>query len=303
MTEIKHRILLVSDMHYTTDLSDKEMKKISPDANVSAAAGTAFGYTQKEKIDKVLEAVIKENSKQKLDAVLVLGDLSIDDYNCRHLPDNYCEKFKKECMDKFPCESYAIAGNHDSYPDEVWERIFGYKRQFSVKIGNAVFIMLDTFNSVPAYDAGGSEYSYVDTDFLKEELKKYPQETIFLCAHHIDEYEESEELKQILLNNERIVCLFRGHTHHNRVLFCEELGNKFLIDIGGYAYSGKYIDGKYTFNIFDEAWAWGYEILEIGNDTMRMYHVKPELQYHAGNGDFLQKREISGYMELKIQGV
>ncbi len=282
---MKHRVLLVSDMHYTTNLSDQEMKKVKSDVRVSAASGDAFGYTQEEKIEKIAEAVQREHSKSPLDAVLVLGDLSIDDYDWRNLPDNYCEKFRDECMKKFPCPGYAIAGNHDSYPDEIWYRIFGYHRQFSVKIGNVVFILLDTFRELPAKDASGAHYTPVDMDFLNAELAKYPNQPVVLCAHYFDRQTESKEFQNLVRNNPKVAGLFYGHAHNNRL---EEFCGKPFVDIGGYAYAGMVINGKYTFSVFDFKWAWGYELIEWDDEmpTADFYHTKPAEHYVAQNGIF-----------------
>ena len=104
---MKKRILLVSDMHYTTDITPD--KNTDASVSVSLAAGDAFGFTQSRKIEKILRDITEENAREKLDMVLVLGDLSIDDYSFRNLPENYCKKFKEDCMDKLPCPSYALA--------------------------------------------------------------------------------------------------------------------------------------------------------------------------------------------------
>ena len=53
-----HRVILVSDMHYTTDETEQEMKKKWPQAKPSAAAGDAFGMTQKEKIQCVYQDIL-----------------------------------------------------------------------------------------------------------------------------------------------------------------------------------------------------------------------------------------------------
>ena len=208
MKQPLYRFLLVSDMHYTSDITMEEMKNINPDVKPSAAAGDAFGFTQRQKIDKVTEAILAENEKSPLDAVLVLGDLSVDDHDFRNLP-NFCRRFKEECMDKLPCPAYAIPGNHDSYPDEMWTEMFGYSRQFTVKFGNIAFIMLDTFNSIPAKTPSGAPFTPVDIEFLKKELASLTDEKIFLCAHHISEEKESEEFKKIVREDDRIIALFR----------------------------------------------------------------------------------------------
>lgn len=298
---MRHRVLLVSDMHYTTEETYAEMKRIDPSVNTSAAAGNAFGYTQKEKIEKIYEAVLYEHQKSPLDAVLVLGDLSIDDYSFRNLPLNYCRKFKEDCMDRLPCPSYAIPGNHDSYPDEIWNEIFGYGRQFTVEIGDAVFLMMDTFAAFPANSASGSACTPLDANFLSTTLNTYKGKKLFLCAHHIGDKVFTEETKALIRDAESLICLFRGHTHKNAVYdLGKELGHKVLIDIGGYAYEGKCIEGRWTFSLFDFAWAWGYQIVEWDDktDSVHTYHRKPAMHYTAENGEFDVEETVSGVVDF-----
>lgn len=293
---MKKRILLVSDMHYTTDITPKEMEKINPEIDVSAAAGDAFGYTQKQKIERILKDVMKENEKEKLDMILVLGDLSIDDYSFRNLEDNYCKKFREECMDKFPCPTYAIPGNHDSYPNNMWKEAIGTDRQFAIEKDYAVFLMMDNFNNSPADSASGSKYTPTDVEWLKEMIKKYSDKKIFLCAHMFRTNEtETDEFRKIVRETENIVALFRGHTHIDEVINFE---GKPLIDIGGYAYNGFCIDGEYTFSIFDEKWAWGYQLLEFDDEKISTWHVKPSIYYKAQNGNFDFKEIITEKLYL-----
>lgn len=286
-TTYKHRVILVSDMHYTTQETDKELRLIYPEARTSVAAGNTFGNTQKEKIDCVVNDLQEFIEKEVVDAVLVLGDLSIDDYSFRKLPKNYCEQFKNACMKKLPCRSYAIPGNHDSYPNELWKAVFGYDRQYSIKIGDAAFIMLDTFDSCPASDASGSPYTGIDLAFLEEELKKYPTEQIFLCTHYIHDSTYDEALIKLLNENKRIVCLFDAHTHVNRLFFPNDQVSQCQINVGGYGYQGIYLgNGKWDFNQFNEDIAWGYEILEWNENEAHVYYVKPSHKYIASNGTF-----------------
>ena len=284
--EYTHRVILVSDMHYTTEETPKELKAVSPDYNTSDAAGDAFGYTQRGKIDCIVNDVNAFMENATVDAVLVLGDLSIDDYGFRTLPANYIQKFKEDCMDQLSCPSYAIPGNHDSYPNELWREVFSYDRQYSIKIGDAVFIMLDTFEAAPASGASGSDYCGIDADFLEQELEKYPTEQIFLCTHYVNHTKYDYRLNRILKDNDRIVCLFHGHTHKNDVLLPDGLAKRFLINIGGYGYQGEKIDNKWVFNQFDKAWAWGYTVLEWNETKAHVYHVKPARHYVGGNGEF-----------------
>lgn len=288
MSTLMQRFILVSDMHYTTDKSAKEFKAEYPEANVSAASGSAFGKTQSEKIRKVYTDILEENEASVLDGVLVLGDLSIDDSDFRKLPFNYCQKFKEECMDRLPCPAYAIPGNHDSYTNDTWKNIFGYDRQFAALFGDTVFIMADTFASVPAIGASGSAHTRLDGDFLQDCLEKYKGKRIFLCAHYFDADQSfDEKTKRIIRDSSDIVCLFRGHVHVSSVIeLGREMGDKTLIDIGGYGYCGRNVGGRWDFNTFDQSWAWGYQVLEIYDDTVRTYHVKTANRYIATNGCF-----------------
>ena len=300
---MKHRVLLISDMHYTTEETPAQMKLIDPTVNVSVAAGDALGHTQKEKIDLLLQAILDEHASAPLDGVLVLGDLSIDDYDYRNLPDNYCRRFREEVMDVLPCPAWALAGNHDSYPDAIWREIFGYGRQFAVELGGAVFIMADTFRDSLAHGASGSPYTPLDVDFLREVAERYTDQPLFLCAHHIGLGGESEAAQAWVAQN--AVCMFRGHTHHDGIVATDERwGNKPLIDIGGYAYNGICTpQGKWVFSRFDFAWAWGYQILEWedGAGTALTYHVKPAYRYIAENGIFHINRTLSSMMTLSVR--
>lgn len=303
MSTLKKRFLLVSDMHYTVEETFEEYKLVCPEARASVASGNAFGKKQREKVEKIYDDIMEENRRSPLDAVLVLGDLSIDDYDFRNLPMNFCRKFKEECMDRLPCPSYAIPGNHDSYTNDLWREVFGYDRQYAVELGDdCVFLMADTFADVPGHGAAGSAHTLLDEQFLTESLEKYKGKKIFLCAHHFNaDRTFDERTKQIIKENIDIVCLFRGHVHVNKVIdLGEDFGGKDLIDIGGYGYSGRKVDGKWDFNVYDFAWAWGYQILEIYDDKIRTYHVKTDNHYVGTNGVYDVTETVEGEVEYKL---
>lgn len=281
-------------MHYTTQETYEELKIKYPEAKTSPAAGTILGMTQREKLEKLMNDITAEHEKEPLDMVLILGDLSIDDYDLRNLPENFCRKFKEEVMDKLPCPVFALPGNHDSYPNSIWEEIFGYPREYSVKIGNNVFLMLDTFKNLPAKGGCGSKYSGVDLEFVRNELSKYTEnENIFVCAHYIKPDEPG------ISDIPKLACLFRGHTHESELI---DFFGKPLFDIGGYGYNGVALgDGKYTFNIFFENCAWGYNMLEIEEDTASVYHRCVNMTYTAENGVFDIANEITDRKTISIK--
>lgn len=304
MSTLKQRFLLVSDMHYTTEETYEELKKIHPEAKTCPASGNAFGRTQRQKIEKVYEDIVEEHRRSPLDAVLVLGDLSVDDYDFRCLPDNYCRRFKEECMDRLPVPAYALPGNHDSYPNEMWREVFGYDREYAIEFGDCVFLMADTFANTPASKTnpgGGAPINPIHDDFLREKLEKYKGKKIFLCAHHIDRDRITDEGKKLIKDSGDVVFMYRGHVHINSVNdMGEDCGNVKMIDIGGYGYAMHVIDKKYDFNVFDFKWAWGYQIIEVYDDMIKTYHVKTKNHYVGTNGVFDVEETVEGECEYKI---
>ena len=298
--EYTHRIIVMSDPHYMTNDSQAAYNASHPGETAAPSAGDAFGYTQTEKMSAVLEDVNKFAEREKVEGVLVLGDLGTDDYGFRNLSENYVQKFKDDVMAKFPGVSYALPGNHDSYPNDMWKETFGYDRQYSVKIGDAAFIMLDTYADLSTVDGSGSGYTGIDVDWLEKELEKYPTEKIFLCMHYLKNTEANYKLNKILSENERIVCLFRGHTHLNEVLICDDLNDEFLIDLGGYAYMGQKTAAGYDYSVYDNSWAWGFGVLEWNDTEAHYYHVKFDRTYTGSNGTFNFAGAIEDEITIKI---
>lgn len=296
-----HRVILVSDMHYTTEENPDELKERYPDSNASTASGETFGISQKDKIQAILDDIDAFTEKQSIDAVMVLGDLSLDDYGFRNLPEKYLAKFKTDFLDKLDYPWYAIAGNHDSYPNEEWKAIIGTDRQYSVKIGDAAFIMLDTFTDELATGASGSPYKGVDVEWLEKELEKYPTETIFLCSHYYKPSAADYKFTKLLRDNPRIVCMFHGHTHQNTIVAPEQMNYKILANIGAYAYDGDDSSGAWDFSQFDDDWAWGYQVLEWNETEARIYHVKTPRTYIASNGTFNFTGAIEDEMIIQIK--
>ena len=95
--------------------------------------------------------------------------------------------------------------------------------------------------------------------------------------------------------------MFQGHTHINGVKNIEKLGGLPLVDIGGYAYNGSQADdGTYDFNIFDPAWAWGYQVLEWNDTEAHIYHVKNPRTYVGTNGTVNYKCAIENEMTFQF---
>lgn len=271
-----HRIILLSDVHYMPNESKTEYEILHPGAIAPDEAGDMLGYTQTERMQIILDDVNAFMETDTVEAILTLGDLSTDGYGYRNLAENYVKKYKQEVMNQFSCEAYALPGNHDSYPNAKWNEIFGYNRQYSVKIGDAAFIMLDAFDDAPMGKQEGSKYTGIDMEWLEQELEKYPTEQIFICAHYIDTEENDTEFQELLSENDRIVCMFMGHTHGNEVFQAENLDERYVVNVSGYAC----MNGE----TYDDAMAWGFGVLEWNDTEAHYYHVKYPRTYSESNG-------------------
>ena len=294
---VTYQVLLVSDMHYTTNLTESEYKSqysledliitygIPYPADV---CGPAFGYSQDKKIGEMfadINGYIESNGA--INSLMLLGDISIDNKGYSNLKDDFLKLFKETYLtEDLAYDWYALAGDHDSYTNDEWKAIMGCDRQYSVEVGNAVFIMLDNFAATHATSNSGSEYDGIDIDFLTTELAKYPGKSIFLCSHYYapNKDTENDAAFMALLNQyDNIVCMFRGHSHNSAYYSAGSLGGFPIIDIGGYAYNDKaYVtndDGTKNFNVFDKDYAWGYQVLQWNNSTAHVYHVKNARDY------------------------
>ena len=220
------RILIATDLHYCD--------KIWHDR------------TKYERMKLLCEVINAEYEKQPFDLMLCLGDYSLDFWawetkgtylNTPSVSDT--ANFMKEVYPKFPVKPYMIPGNHEQYGNEKWKEITGFDRQYSIVYGDYVFLMCDTFagNLDPTEHSDGT-YTGIDTEFLKSALERHPDKKIILCAHDILTDMENEELKQLIRENERILCAFAGHTHRsNTLILDEEWRNLPIFYCGDFSYS------------------------------------------------------------------
>jgi len=202
--------------------------------------------TLEERMTHLVENVNKQYEKDPFDMILCLGDYSLDHWQwgeggsyLHNPPLSNTDLFMKNIYPKFPTKTFIIPGNHEQYGNEKWKEITGFDRQYSLVYGDNVFLMLDTFGGDldPTENRDGT-YTGVDTDLLKKALADHPDKKIFLCMHDLYPTHESEEIKQLIRENDRIICAFTGHIHKSNTLI---LGNEWrnfpVFYCGDYSYS------------------------------------------------------------------
>lgn len=220
------RIAIITDVHYCHIAWN--------DADAKARMGF------------LTETLKKQYELAPYDAILGLGDYSLDFWG-------WCEggsylwepsvsntdNFVKEYVCQFPTKTYMLAGNHEQYGEEKWEKLTGVKREFALVYGDKVFAMCDTFGGDldPTENSDGT-YTGINVEFLKTVLQKHKDKKIYLCLHDLLTDKESEEARQLILENKNIVCAFAGHIHRSITkILPDEWRNLPVLYCGGFGFS------------------------------------------------------------------
>ncbi len=230
MSEKRTRILILSDIHYCRD--------------------GWYGVTQEEKRTRLIADLEREYKRDPYDVLLLLGDYSLDHWffstKGTWLGEGRSDTriFVGDCLASIApegCEVRMIAGNHEQYGHERWQEFTGFKRQDYLLCGDVLFLLLDTFGGDldPTEHSDGT-YTGADIGYIREKMAEFPDKKVILLAHSFGMVKESDEFKQLLASEERILCLFCGHNHTSRINTTgEDAGNKPLIYTGNYSYSGE----------------------------------------------------------------
>lgn len=224
------RVIIMSDIHY--------------------CESGWYGVSRDEKANELCADLKCEYERDPYSALLLLGDYSLDHwawstkgtYLTRGVSDT--RLFRERYLDRLVPEGVEIrmiAGNHEQYGKELWQELTGFKRRDHIVCGDVLFILSDTYGGDldPTEHSDGT-YCGADVEDIKRLMAEYPDKRVILCAHWFDMKLESEEFKELLRTEERILCLFCGHNHISRVATTgEENGNKAILYTGNFSYSGE----------------------------------------------------------------
>ena len=235
-----------------------------------------YGVSNEERMERFVRHVEEEYQKDPFEALLLLGDYSLDHWkwgikgcwlsegrsNTKLFADRVLSRLKA-----LDVPMAVIGGNHEQYGNVLWKELTGFTRTDAVTVGDYLFILPDTFGADldPAEHSDGT-YSGVDMDFIRAQMARYPDKKVILCAHHFDPARECEDFKKLVCEDDRVLCLFGGH-RSNVVELGEEWGNKALLYTGNYSYNG---GGKPP-----QESMWGFRDLILTEDTLTSRYITP----------------------------
>ena len=236
-----------------------------------------FGVKAEDRVQKFIDDLKAEYEKQPYEALLLLGDYSLDHWKWQ-IKGSYIEKgisYTKRFVDEYlsqlaelPIEIRMIAGNHEQYGEELYHELTGYHREDVYVTGEWLFILMDTYKGgLDPTEHHDGVYTGADMEFIKKQLAAYPDKKVIICSHYIEPWRDTEEFKA-LLRDDRIICLFAGHTHKSEIWYMEEeFGSKKTIFTGQY--------GDLNHKLMTKS-MWGFRELILGDDYIESNYITPE---------------------------
>lgn len=217
----QHRILLLSDLHYCQE--------------------EYGGISRDEKGKRILAQIREEHEKDPFALILFLGDYSLDHWGWKSFGTwltegkSYTKQFLQTFLQDLPAPHYFLPGNHEQYGEALWRDITGCGRDAQFVVGDYLFILWDSFGADldPTEHSDGT-YTPPDVEKIRGIMDAHPKKRVILCSHSFQPCLTEEEAA--LIRDERIVCLFQGHTHLSDVRTLPvEYGSKKLIQTGAWA--------------------------------------------------------------------
>lgn len=248
------RILITSDIH-CTDLEDW------------------YGVSDGDRMEHWLRQVRAEHERDPFHLILIPGDISLD-YHQELTPFqkgwSTAYLFMKMYASRLP-EGVPVlvgAGNHEQFPDAVWQKITGNPRQSHYVLGDHLFVLLDSFNGAlgTVYDSSDS-YTPMDVAYVRGLMEEHPHKHVWLLAHWFEMEEETEAFRQ-LVRDPRVKGLFMGHSHDHRLIpLGPEYDGKCIAQTGNFSYT---MSGAHTGGF------WGFRDLRIRGSRATSSYIMAE---------------------------
>ena len=258
---------------YNTYTIDFEAKRIVFVTDIHNCHIEWHDMTTQDRMELLCKSLGEEYERQPYDAILSLGDYSLDFWAWRvggsflwNPPVSRTEDFLKKYVPKMPAAFYMIPGNHEQYGNEIWNEIVGTPREYVIVYGEYVFVMLDTFagNLGPKENHDGY-YTGINTEFLSQVLQDYPNKKIFLCAHDICVPKENDASCNLIFENRNILCAFTGHKHRDHTLLLpDSWRNLPVFYCGDFSYNSGTLGNK----------NWGYRLLDLSDASISTEYVR-----------------------------
>lgn len=247
-----------------------------------------FGRDPEVAMECLSEDLGAEYEKAPYDALLLLGDYSLDHWawqtkgtylgagvsNTKAFVEKYLPRLLKKGV-----EVRMIPGNHEQYGDELWNAFTGHKRQEHIVLGDILFILGDAYGAdLDPIEHSDGTYVGADVEKIRALMAEYPDKKVILCAHWFDVTRESEDFRRLLCEEERILCLFCGHNHKSIIMNTGDgAGNKPILCTGHYSYSGE------VNNILCPP---GYRVLEFDESGLACKYVAHSHAYQIEGVSF-----------------
>lgn len=236
-----------------------------------------YGVRTADRLQKWVDDLKCEYEKDPFEALLLLGDYSLDHWKWQtkgsYLEEgvSYTKRFTDEYLSQLrelPIAIRMIPGNHEQYGETLWKRFTGYPRQDTYVTGDWLFILTDTYQGgLDPTEHHDGVYTGADMTFIRRQLETNPDKRVILCCHYIEPWRESEAFRA-LLREDRIVCLFAGHTHRSEIWNLEaDCGCKKVLFTGQYGESGEPVPEKSM---------WGFRELILTDSELESNYITPE---------------------------
>jgi hypothetical protein len=255
--EFRERILLVTDFHYIKDW---------------------YGVSDETRMELMIAHINAEHKKDPVSMIVFMGDYSLDHWKWDSKKPyvtflntgvSHTQKFMNKYRDMLPdVPMFWLAGNHEQFGEETWQKMVGNSRQGYSVIGDYLLIMWDSYGGEldPDYHHDGV-YSPMDTEWVGGVMDKYPDKKVILISHFFDSSKEKRNSENIVKDS-RVVALFVGHHHHSRYqTLGSEFGNKYLIFAGNYSYGDSEKDPGSS--------PWGFRDLILTDDRIETTYIIP----------------------------